>query len=141
LKGKNIFLSVIILFGLTGCWDNNLIVVDPWSRPGNQGGNSAIYFGIDNPTNQPDVLLDTTSDVAVEIEIHLSMLDDQGLMTMEHQETVTIAPRTKLMFQPGGLHVMLINLRRNLEVGDNFPLELNFQEAGKIQIDVVVREP
>jgi periplasmic copper chaperone A len=140
LKRLALFIYILIIFSLTGCWDNNLKIVDAWARPGIKRGNSAIYFGIDNPTGEPDVLLDVSCDIAEDVEIHLSKSDDQGLMTMELQETVTIEPRRKLIFQPGGLHVMLIDLQRDLEFGEKIQMQLYFQVAGEIKLEVTVKE-
>ena len=41
---------------------------------------------------------------------------------------------------PGGLHVMLMELRKPLAAGKNFPLTLTFEKAGKIELEIVVIE-
>jgi copper(I)-binding protein len=44
-------------------------------------------------------------------------------------------------FEPGGLHVMLVNLSRDLKSGDQFKITLNFQNAGDMALDAEVMEP
>jgi copper(I)-binding protein len=75
------------------------------------------------------------------VEIHLSKMDSAGVMTMERQDLIVIPANEELEFSPGGLHVMLISLLRDLAPGDSFPLTLNFQNAGDITVEVEVRQP
>jgi copper(I)-binding protein len=42
--------------------------------------------------------------------------------------------------KPGGLHIMLIRLAEPLENGTTFPLTLNFEKSGEIEIEVPVAE-
>jgi len=42
------------------------------------------------------------------------------------------------MFQPGGNHVMLMQVKKPLRKGDSFPMTLIFEKAGDVQIRVTV---
>ena len=68
-------------------------------------------------------------------------MSDEGTMSMQPQENVPIPNGSEVAFEPGGLHVMLINLESDLRPGDGFSLSLNFQQAGTVEIEVPVREP
>lgn len=140
---QNKLISIAILFSIiqSGCLNQKLSVEEAWAHPGAEGDNSAVYLIIDNPLQQPDILSSAVTDIAEDVEIHKSMMDDAEMMTMERQELVQVDSRTRILFQPGGLHIMLINLRRDLKLGDAFNLILNFEEAGNIEIEVLVREP
>jgi len=52
---------------------------------------------------------------------------------------LSIPPGGSLELRPGGLHLMLINLRRDLRPGDRFTLSLTFERAGRLAMDVPVR--
>lgn len=106
-----------------------------------QGQNSAAYFVIENGTASADTLLSVSTEIAEVAEAHMSMLDANGVMSMQMQEAVSIPARETVEFKPGGLHVMLINLKQDLKTGDTFTLTLNFKEAGRIVIEVPVQEP
>ncbi|HEX9710104.1 MAG TPA: copper chaperone PCu(A)C [Candidatus Thermoplasmatota archaeon] len=43
--------------------------------------------------------------------------------------------------EPGGLHLMLLGLRRALVPGDTVTLVLRFQEAGELEVRAPVRAP
>ena len=100
-----------------------------------------MYLTIINPTALRDGLIGAASDVAAVTEIHLSRMDDAGTMTMERQNLVIIPAQGSAELSPGGLHVMLANLMKDLSVGDNFPLTLEFQRAGDITVEVEVKQP
>jgi hypothetical protein len=59
---------------LAGCGEQELEVTGAWARPGIQGGNTAIYFDIDNPAGEADTLLAAEADIAAAVELHLSMM-------------------------------------------------------------------
>ena len=64
-----------------------------------------------------------------------------GVMMMVQQENVPVSAESQVEFKPGGLHVMLIGLKQDLNPGDTFAVTLNFENAGEITLDVPVREP
>ncbi|WP_236822370.1 copper chaperone PCu(A)C [Anaerolinea thermolimosa] len=133
-------LSLAILLILTACSPKNLQVTQPWARPGAAGDNSAIYLVIDNPTSEADTLLGAETDVAGSTELHRSSMEN-GMMMMEPQEKVSIDAKSRVVFEPGGLHVMLVGLKQDLHAGDTIRLTLNFEKAGAITLDVPVKEP
>lgn len=137
---------VIVLFAfatlLAACAPagiGSLAVNEIWARPGLAGGNSAVYFTIENATGSADILRSAASDVAGAVELHMTVMQD-GNMQMVHQQEVSVQSG-KTEFKPGGLHVMLIGLNQDLNPGDTFSLTLNFAGAGAMPLDVTVSEP
>jgi hypothetical protein len=74
-------------------------------------------------------------------EIHLSKMDAEGTMTMEEQELVGIPANQVVELSPGGLHIMLVDLVKDLNAGDIFQVTLQFQRYGDLVVDVEVRQP
>ena len=143
MKTFPIFLvGLAILIFASGCaGPTELSIENPWARPGFKGDNSAVYLVINNSTDQGDGLIGASSDVANITEIHLSKMDVEGTMTMEHQDLVGIPANEVVELAPGGLHVMLVDLVKDLDVGDTFDLILEFQRAGDIEVEVEVTQP
>jgi periplasmic copper chaperone A len=136
-------LLIVILF-LSACSTpraGGITISGAWARPGFSGANSAVYLVIENSGNEDDVLLSAEASVAQLVELHESRMDQSGMMSMEEQERIDVRAKDQVAFQPGGLHVMLINLNEDLNPGDRFNLTLNFQETGQVPVDVEVREP
>lgn len=137
------FILIIAVVLLSACTPSSeaLIVNETWARPANTGENGAAYFIIENETASDDTLLSVSSDIASAIEVHMSIGDDNGVMSMQMQESVHVPAKGQVEFKPGGLHVMFVNLTRDLQVGDTFTLTLNFEKEGSISIEVPVKAP
>ena len=109
-----------------------------WSRatpPGATVGGAYLQIVNDGP---PDRLISLMSPVARSVEMH-EMLMKGTLMEMRPVQSVPVPARGRVRFEPGGLHVMLIDLKQPLKEGERFPLKLRFARAGDLTIDVVVR--
>lgn len=130
-----VFAMLLAACGASG--SGELQVNDVWARPGLAGGNSAIYFVIDNP-GPADSLLSASSEVAEAVELHQTVMQD-GNMQMAHQMNVPV-PIGETVFQPGGLHVMLIGLKGDLKAGDTFTVTLVFETAGERTLTVTVKD-
>ena len=115
-------------------------VMDAWARPAASGDNGAVYFIISNATDTDDRLLTVSTDVASVAEVHMSMKDSNDVMSMQMQEAVPIPAQQEVIFKPGGLHVMLIGLSRDLKIGETISLTLNFEKAGSITLQAPVEE-
>jgi len=139
MKKLQLWLGLFIFaLGLSACGPNALRVDEAWARPGITGGNSAAYFVIDNPTGTEDVLLSASSPVSPNAEMHRSQMDENGAMEMQQQASVPVPAHSKVEFQPGDLHVMLIDLPQDLNAGETISLTLTFQNAGEIELSVPV---
>ena len=142
---KKVFVGVISLAILliNACSPSSgaLTVRDAWARPAVIGENAAAYFTIENGTSSNDSLLSVSSDIAAAAELHMSMTHDNDVMSMEMQDAVEVPATEKVEFKPGGLHVMLVDLNRDLNVGDTVSLDLHFQTVGDMIVEVTVQEP
>lgn len=139
---KWLLLALLAVASLTACATSSgtLTVNDAWARTASMGENGAAYFIIENGAKSDDTLLSVSSDIAEATEVHMSMSDSNGVMSMNMQEMVEIPAKGKVEFKTGGLHVMFINLNRDLKVGDSISLILNFKNTGSMTIEIPVRE-
>lgn len=119
--------------------DNQVAVRDAWVRPADSGAMSAAYFVLHAGADSL-VLLGANSPVARASEVHESMQHD-GMMHMQPRPSITIAAGDSLVFAPGGLHVMLIDVLRPLREGDTVSLVLRTAAGDSLQIAAPVRRP
>jgi copper(I)-binding protein len=113
-------------------------VEHPWARA--TAGNSRIgaaYLTIEDVGSTPDRLVGIETPMAGAAELHAEMLDG-NVMQMRPVGAIEIHPGAPTVLQPGGLHVMLMDLKDALKAGDSFPLTLVFERAGKLEITVPV---
>lgn len=139
---RAVLVLMTIVLVLSACAQQPEITIEQaWARPGFKGDNSAAYLVINNATDQGDGLIGASCDIASVTEIHLSKMDAQGTMTMERQDLVGIPAGEEVALEPGGLHVMLMDLVEDLNVGDKFELTLEFQRSGDLVTEVEVKQP
>ena len=100
--------------------------------------NGAAYLQLS--AKGDDVLLSASAPVAARTEIH-SMSMEGDVMKMRALDKLEIKAGEKIAMQPGsGAHIMLMGLKQPLKAGDRFPLTLNFRKAGKVTVEVSVKE-
>lgn len=116
----------------------DLTIEHPWSRATVAGmANGAGYFVIENKGQSDDVLLSANTDIAKTTELHTHIQDGE-VMRMRQVENVPIPAGEKVMFQPGGLHVMMMGLNQALNQGESFSLTLQFEKSGSVTMDVII---
>jgi len=119
---------------------DTLYITDARARPAIEQGAGAVYFTLRNGYDRPDTLISARSPAAGDVQIHESYLTGDGLSGMRQMQRIVIPAQSSLPFQPGGLHVMLLNLNRDTEPGDSLRLVLYFAHLDSLPIQVPVRE-
>ncbi len=109
-----------------------------WARPAVKYSNSALYFVIENRGNKIDTLIGAQSKVAEETEVHESFKKDNDRMGMRPAGKIAIKPKSEFEFKPGGFHVMLLGVLKDLNIGDKIEAVLLFKYAGKIKVKAEV---
>ena len=129
-------------FFLCSCSAEEGISVDnPWMRPTAQGENGAVYFVIHNHSTTADELVSASSSLAESVEIHeSSMVEGTDVMQMKQIFSVTLEAGSETAFEPGRLHVMLVNVNRSLAVGENIEITLHFKNHDDLPVTVSVAE-
>lgn len=115
-----------------------LSISNPWSHasiPGTRNG--AVYLTIQNQGDQRDTLLGASTPIAKMAELHTHVMEND-IVKMFAVPHIPIPEKSIVQLKPGGNHIMLFDLTRILRSGDTFPIELNFQRAGKIKIQAKV---
>jgi protein SCO1 len=108
-----------------------------WSRATAPGASVGVaYFNISN-AGAADSLVAIDSPAAQRAEMHSTTTG--GSMQMRPVEFVEIPAGGYVAFTPGGLHVMLIDLKRPLTEGERLPLTLVFKRSGRVQVDAIVK--
>lgn len=103
------------------------------------GGTGASYMVIENAGAGADHLIGGSTDVADVVEIH-EMFEENDVMVMRPVAGGIEVPAGGLVtLEPGGYHVMLIGLTRDLTDGMIFDLTLTFEQAGDVVVPVTVQ--
>lgn len=121
--------------------ENGFELSDPWARPARENGVTAIYLNVLNGTDQPDTLLTLSSTASGLVELHETYDRGDGMMGMREAEDPTFPANDVVQMVPGGKHIMLMQLNRELKEGDTVDLTLEFAGAGEITVTAPVRSP
>lgn len=98
-----------------------------------------IYLAIEN-TGGADKLLKVQTDVAQMSSVHETK-NENGMVEMnEMKDGLAIPANSTVTLEPAGLHIMMMEMQRELKAGDTFDVVLSFQSAGDITTTVTVRD-
>lgn len=121
--------------------ENSFELSEAWARPARENGVTAIYLNVLNGTDQPDTLLALSSPASGLVELHETYDRGDGMMGMREAEDPTFPANEAVQMVPGGKHIMLMQLNRELKEGDTVDLTLEFAGAGEMTITAPVRAP
>jgi copper(I)-binding protein len=115
-------------------------IADPYVRATPPGQpNSAAFMTLTNASPLPRALVSATSPAAKTVELHTHVKED-GIMRMRQVERIEIPAGQTVTLAPGGLHVMLIGLEKELKPGVSVDLSLSFDDGSEAKIQAPVRK-
>ncbi len=117
----------------------DISIIGPWARATVRGASVAAgYLTIANKGKQADRLTGASSDVSTKVDIHETRMTG-GIMRMrEMPNGIEIAAGKSVVFKPGGYHLMLIGLSKQLLPHTTIHLKLDFAKAGEIDVAMPV---
>lgn len=113
-------------------------IADPFARstpPGQKVAGS--FMRLINNTAENIDLIAANSPIANVTELHETRMKD-GVMRMIHVGKMTIPANGSTTLKPGGLHIMLIDLKKQLMPGETIQITLEFSDQSHQTIDVPV---
>lgn len=117
-----------------------LTVVDPWVKAADDGMTSA-FATITNTGETEVVLVSVTTPASEVVELHQTAADGSGGMSMEEKEGgFPIPPGEDLLLEPGGDHIMLMDLAEPLLPGDEVELVLVLDDGTEHPVTATVKD-
>ena len=155
-----LFIVLVALTGIRSVYGggtSRIAVREAWTRPAKAaqgatpgapqtpmgamtgGSNSVVYLTIANTGDGADKLTGVQSATAGAVEMH-QMAIKENVATMRQVNAIEIPKGGEVRLDPNGYHLILVNVRRDLDVGDTVDLTLTFEHAGPIQVSAQVRD-
>jgi copper(I)-binding protein len=124
---------------VTGAWARNSPAV---------ATAGAVYMTIANSGSEDDALTGASVDqsIAASVEVHETvaagsgMGTDEPMMEMRPVESIAVPAGQTVALEPGGYHIMLLDLAAPLQIGEQIDLTLVFERAGQINVTAEIRE-
>jgi copper(I)-binding protein len=114
----------------------SLQISAPWARATPKG--AAVgggYLKITNTGTAPDRLIGGSTPIAGRLEVHEMSMSGSTMKMRQVSGGLEIKPGQSVELKPGGLHIMFVNLKQQLQQGQHFTATLQFEKAGKVDVD------
>lgn len=113
--------------------DRVILFSQPWVRPTTNVTNvissSAMYFTLVNTRPASYNIVNISSAQVGRIEMHKTVTDSNGVSQMVKIDyPFLISGNLKVGFMPGGMHIMLYDIRKDLNVGDTVDITFFFDD-------------
>ncbi|MET0220416.1 MAG: DUF1775 domain-containing protein [Tardiphaga sp.] len=117
----------------------DLMIATAWTRATPPGAKVAGgYLTITNDGKTADRLTGGSFDGGGRIEVHEMSMND-GVMKMRALDGgLEIKPGATVKLEPGGYHLMMMDLTKPLAKGDKVKAHLVFEKAGRVDVDLDV---
>lgn len=119
---------------------DQITVVDPYVRMVPPGAMATAAFMVLKNTGAKDVKLvkaENSASKATELHTHLN---EDGVMKMRKVPAIEIKAKGETALQPGGFHVMMIELKGAMKEGDKVAITLGFDDGSSKQVQAPVRK-
>lgn len=133
----SLFLITLSFASLAAEAPSKLTIENPWVRhlPGKMS--TGAFMIIKNTNTLPVSVISASSDVANTVELHDHIKID-GMMKMSKVEKIEVPANGQAELKPGSLHVMLIDLKKELSPGQVVDIKLGFSNGTQIEVKAPV---
>lgn len=137
MKRSSFIILAFLLFAAKG-WAGELAVIEGYAPKSltPTTSSAAVYFTISN-SGAADRIVSISTPAAATAMIHESRIID-GIASMDMLEGVDVPAGGTVKMEQGGLHVMLMGLKAPLKEGETLALDVVFEKAGVLKIDLPV---
>lgn len=120
---------------------SQVTVSGTWFKAAKKADMSAGFAVIRNDGTQPVVIVSAASAVSDMMQLHETVADDSGTMTMRKKEGgFEIPAGGELTLEPGGNHVMFMGLNQDVAAGSDVPLTLTFSDGSSVDLSLVAKD-
>jgi len=136
------FLFILLLGLLAGASaaaaEPTITVEKAWARATTSAAaTGVVYLSLADTGPAADRLVGVATPVAAHADMHIMVMEG-NVMQMRPVDAVDVKPGERIQFKPSGLHIMLTDLKQPLTRGERFPVTLDFEKAGKVDVEVLV---
>lgn len=102
---------------------------------------TGAFMVIENAGETADQLIGAavSPEIARTVEIHETTVGENDVMQMRPVQAIEVPARGSVELKPGGYHIMLLDVQRDLNPGDTVTLTLSFASGASLDVDATVR--
>lgn len=133
--------SLLFSAGVFAGAADQVVVQDPYVRLAPPNAPATGAFMVIKNNGDKDIKVVKAENPASKVtELH-THLNEGGVMKMRPVQGVDIKAKGEAVLKPGGLHVMLIDLKAAMKEGDLVPITFTFDDGSTKKVDAKVVRP
>lgn len=133
--------SLLFSAGVFAGAADQVVVQDPYVRLAPPNAPATGAFMVIKNNGDKDIKVVKAENPASKVtELH-THLNEGGVMKMRPVQSVDIKAKGEAVLKPGGLHVMLIDLKAAMKEGDIVPITFTFDDGSTKKVDAKVVRP
>ncbi len=137
---KRVLLALLILLSAQAAYATDMVAKDAWVRlMPSVAQNSAAYMTLKNTSDSDISIIGVSTDAASSNNFHTMRMQD-GKMVMFSVDSVIVPAHGEFSFMPGGFHIMLMGLSRELHEKDVVNIVLSLADGTHFKVQAVVRD-
>ena len=105
---------------------------------GKNAKSGAGYFVISNKNSYPAIINKVKAGFGKAM-LHETYVDKKGVAKMKHLKSIVVPGNGLLKLEPGGVHIMFVNISKELDQSRKYPVTLVFEEQGSLEIDLILK--
>jgi len=139
---KRLILATLVFLASSAwgsAWAGSIEIKDAYVRhmPPTQSVTGA-FMKLVNTSDADRAAVSAQSSVAGAVELH-THIHDGGVMRMRQVDKIDVPAGGMTELKPGGFHVMLIDLKGPLELGQMVDIKFNFDDGSSAEIEAEVK--
>lgn len=102
--------------------------------------NLSAYVTLTNPALKESLkIVGASSPSAAKVSLHKSEMAGMDMASMKPMASVTIPPKGKAEFKPGGMHIMLEGIKGTLKEGQKIKITFKFDDGDTQTVEFTVK--
>lgn len=120
--------------------DQALSISQPWVKA-SQSDMTATFAEITNQSEEAVKIVKAESSVSDMVQLHTTVLDPKtGSSSMKQVDSFTIEPGETFKLEPGGNHIMLMNMKCSIPAGHRLTITLTDDQGKTYDLDSTARD-
>lgn len=119
---------------------DSVTIADAWVKSA-ESGMSAAFGTLNNASDEDVTVVSAESPASTMLELHETVENDAGEMVMQQKEGGFVIPAGgSFALEPGGNHIMLMDLAAPLAAGDEATFTLTFSDGSTYEFTAPVKD-
>ena len=114
-------------------------MTDPWVKAVDSGM-TAAFGTLSNSSGGEVVLVSASTPASPAVQLHEMAMKDGEMVMQEKADGIPVPAGGQAVLEPGGDHIMLMDVAAPIRPGDVVTLTLTFSDGSTTQVEAVAKE-